>query len=45
MWRSAGFERVGVQVVAGEQFVKIRAIAFCEAGGLAYVAGRDLQDL
>ena len=43
--RLAGFEGVGVQVVAGQELVEVSAISFCEAGSLAYVAHGDLENL
>ena len=43
--RLASFERIGVQVVARQQFVEIRAIAFCQPGSLTHIPRRYLQYL
>ena len=41
----AGFERVGIQVVAGEKFVEVGAIAFRKARCLAHITHCYLQNL
>ncbi len=41
----AGFECVGIQVVAGEKFVEVCAIAFRKARRLAHIAHCYLQNL
>ena len=41
----ASLERIRVQIVAREQLVKVRAIAFCQASRLTHIAHRDLQNL
>ena len=41
----ASLERIRVQIVAREQLVEVRAIAFCQASRLTHIAHRDLQNL
>ena len=41
----ASLERIRVQIVAREQLVKVRAIAFCQASRLTHIAHRDLRNL
>jgi hypothetical protein len=41
----AGFEGVRIQVVPGQEFVEVRAIAFCQPRRLAHIPHRDLQNL
>ena len=41
----AGLKRIRIQVVPGQQLVKIGAVSFCESRRLADIAHGDLQNL